>query len=194
MTAGALRFAFAMTSDAPGPARVGALKAQGASNLQYWVGQMATGGAHPSGNQTPGAIRHMVTCDLPAEATAGFAPADDLATWFGEQILPGDLATPFGAGGLLVNLMAIDDAHEEEFNDWYNTEHVARMKLVDGVLAARRFRAIDGAPRYAAFYHFTDPGVPRKPEWGQAAGTPWTARMQRYRSQNQRIAFTPISL
>ncbi len=36
----------------------------------------------------------------------------------GEQILPGNQAAPSGAGGLLVNAMNVDPAHEAEFNEW----------------------------------------------------------------------------
>ena len=39
----------------------------------------------------------------------------------GTQTLPGDEAAPDGAGGLLVNAMNVDPAHEAEFNEWYDT-------------------------------------------------------------------------
>src|SRR5262249_52431738 len=38
----------------------------------------------------------------------------------GEQILPSDQSAPTGAGGLLVNAMNVDPAHEAEFNEWYD--------------------------------------------------------------------------
>jgi hypothetical protein len=190
--ADALRFAFAMTTDASGPNGLEALTAPAGGALQHWVGRLATGGAHPSGVQDPGAMRRMVLADLPAAAPTGFAATGNLWSWFGEQILPGDQSTPQGAAELLVNVMSIDAAHEEEFNDWYDTEHIARMKLVEGVLAARRFRALGGStPTYAAFYHFAAAGMTRRPEWAKAAGTPWTARMQRFRTDNKRMLFTP---
>ena len=50
----------------------------------------------------------------------------------GEQILPGEQAAPSGAGGLLVNAMNVDPAHEAEFNEWYDHEHIPALAAVPG--------------------------------------------------------------
>src|SRR3546814_17738178 len=83
--------------------------------------------------------------------------------------------------------MNIDGAHEEEFNDWYDTEHVPRFRAVDGVLAARRFRASTSQPSYAAFYHLRDLDVVTGAQWREAATTPWSARVLTFRHDNLRI-------
>src|SRR5207237_5570108 len=59
----------------------------------------------------------------------------------GDQILPGDRLPPDDAGGFLLNAMNVEAAHEAEFNEWYNTEHIAALAAVPGVLCARRYRA-----------------------------------------------------
>jgi hypothetical protein len=70
-----------------------------------------------------------------------------------EQILPRDQAAPSGAGGLLVNAMNVDLAHEAEFNEWYDHEHIPALAKVPGTLCARRFRDRTGSHRYLALYH-----------------------------------------
>ncbi len=62
----------------------------------------------------------------------------------GEQTLPGDLVAPAGAGGLLVNAMNVDPAYEQEFNEWYDNEHIPALAAVPGTLCARRFRDMTG--------------------------------------------------
>lgn len=98
----------------------------------------------------------------------------------GEQIVPGDVAAPAGAGGLLVASMNVDPAAEHEFNEWYNSEHLPQLAAVPGVLCARRFRspAADAERRYLALYHLKGPEVSRSDAWQKAANTEWTARMR----------------
>ena len=98
----------------------------------------------------------------------------------GDQVLPGDVASPTGAGGLLVASMNVDPAAEHEFNEWYNTEHLPFLAAVPGVLTARRFRSDDPARerKYLALYHLESADVTKSDAWQKAAATPWTARMQ----------------
>lgn len=98
----------------------------------------------------------------------------------GEQLKPGDLVAPSGAGGLLVASMNVDPAAEAEFNEWYNAEHLPQLGAVPGVLAARRFRAAgEGIERqYLALYHLKDVSVSRSDAWSKAANTPWTERIR----------------
>ena len=119
-------------------------------------------------------------------ATAGLA-----GVWYGLQTLPGDAPAPTGAAGLLLNLMDVPPEHEDEFNDWYDTEHVPRFSAIEGVLLARRFRSDTASPRYAAFYHLTSLDVVASAAWRAAAPTPWTARMRSIRYNNRRLLFQP---
>jgi hypothetical protein len=105
----------------------------------------------------------------------------------GEQILPGDQAAPSGAGGLLVNAMNVDPAHEAEFNEWYDHEHIPALAAVPGCLAARRFRDNTGIHRYLALYHLKSPEVTTTDAWKAAAGTPWTARLRPHFRDHLRI-------
>lgn len=105
----------------------------------------------------------------------------------GEQTLPGDQPSPEGAGGLLLNAMNVDPAHEAEFNEWYDQEHIPLLSKVPGVLAARRFRDPSGSPRYVALYHLQTPDVTLSDAWKQAAGTPWTEKLRPHFRDHLRI-------
>ncbi|MDR3531209.1 MAG: hypothetical protein P4L90_11745 [Rhodopila sp.] len=98
----------------------------------------------------------------------------------GEQLLPGDLTAPAGAGALLVASMNVGAETEAEFTDWYNNEHLPQLCAVPGVLGGRRFRAtdIESERRYLSLYHLRDVGVSRSDAWAEAANTPWTERMR----------------
>ena len=148
-------------------------------------GQRWTGVRKAKPSDATGETVHLVLRDLPADAAQ-----DHAFTWFGDQILPGDLPSPDEARGMLLNMMDIPAEYETEFNEWYNEEHMVRLGAVDGAIRLRRFRAIVGAPRYLALYHLRDPAVVSQPAWAQAADSPWTRRMQRYRVNQTRIVFT----
>ena len=108
------------------------------------------------------------------------AIAKRILRFTGEQLVPGDLAAPGGAGGLLVASMNVDPAAEPEFNEWYNAEHLPQLGAVPGVLCARRYSSeeTDRERKYLALYHLTGPEVARSDAWKKAGGTPWTERMR----------------
>jgi hypothetical protein len=113
--------------------------------------------------------------------------ATRLLRFDGEQTLPGDLVAPAGAGGLLVNAMNVDPAHEAEFNEWYDHEHIPALAKVPGTVCARRYRDGKGTHRYLALYHLTSPDVPLTQAWKDAAGTPWSARLRPHFRDHLRI-------
>lgn len=91
-----------------------------------------------------------------------------------EQTLPGDQLSPDGAGGLLLLAMNVGSSVEDEFNRWYNTEHIPQLLAVHGVLAARRFRSTQGDHKYLAAYHVRSPAVVGSEAWVKAVDTRWT--------------------
>jgi hypothetical protein len=98
----------------------------------------------------------------------------------GAQLVPGDLAAPSGAAGLLIAAMNVAPAAQDEFTRWYNEEHLPRLAGVPGVLAARRYQAVDTASerRFVAVYHLEDVAVSRSEAWSNAANTEWSARLR----------------
>ena len=82
--------------------------------------------------------------------------------------------------GLLLAMMEPPPAMEEEFQDWYDTEHFPERATCEGFLTAHRFICIDGWPRYLALYDLADTDVLRGPAYARIAGerySPWTHRI-----------------
>ena len=59
-----------------------------------------------------------------------------------------------GAAALLAVSMNVDPAAEQEFNEWYNAEHLPQLGAVPGVLCARRFSSPE-AGRSGNTWRFT---------------------------------------
>ena len=82
--------------------------------------------------------------------------------------------------GLLFVTMQPPEGLEEEFNDWYDTEHVPERAGLPGFETARRFVCIEGWPRYLALYDLAEVGALHTPEYLAVAGdssSPWTKRV-----------------
>ncbi|GIS94505.1 MAG: hypothetical protein CM1200mP22_17420 [Dehalococcoidia bacterium] len=54
--------------------------------------------------------------------------------------------------GLLMIYSDVPAEHDEEFNRWYNEEHIPERLSIPGVLNAARYEAVQGGPRYLACY------------------------------------------
>jgi hypothetical protein len=63
--------------------------------------------------------------------------------------------------GLLMAWTDVDPAREDEFNRWYDEEHIGRLLAVPGFLSAGRYRALRGGPKYLAMYELEDHNVLR---------------------------------
>lgn len=82
--------------------------------------------------------------------------------------------------GFLMVMMEPPSTLEEEFNDWYDTEHVPERKAVAGFETATRFVCVAGWPRYVAFYDLRDAAVIDEPGYQAISGTrfsPWSKRI-----------------
>jgi hypothetical protein len=96
--------------------------------------------------------------------------------------------------GFLLVTMQPPPALEEEFNAWYDTEHLPERLAVPGFETALRFVCLDGHPRYLAMYDLANPEVLQTPEYLRVAfenSSPWTRRiLQRvrvYRASGRQI-------
>ena len=108
----------------------------------------------------------------------------------GVQTKPGAAVAPQGAGGMLINAMNVTPEGEDDFNAWYDEEHLAALSGVPGCLLARRYamgpNAV-GTHKYVAIYHLTDPDVTRGEAWAKAANTPWSERVRPHFRDRVRI-------
>ena len=82
--------------------------------------------------------------------------------------------------GLLLTMTEPPSAMDEEFNAWYDQEHLPERLGITGFRSARRWVA-DVAPgegRYLATYELDSPGVLRSPEYLARFQnqTPWSKR------------------
>ena len=67
----------------------------------------------------------------------------------------------------------------EEYNAWYDSEHLPRLVSVPGVLRARRYNAVTtNGPRYFTAYELMDKDAFESPAGLAARKTPWTAKMR----------------
>jgi hypothetical protein len=69
---------------------------------------------------------------------------------------------------------------EEEFNDWYDTEHLPERAGCPGFLTAQRYVCLDGWPRYLAFYDLETVQAVHAPAYRAFTGPnlgPWSRRV-----------------
>ncbi len=84
--------------------------------------------------------------------------------------------------GLLVTMTEPPPEMEEEFNAWYDTEHLPERLSIPGFLSAKRWVARDlnpGEGRYLATYELENPDVLNTPEYLAHVGdhlSPWSKR------------------
>jgi hypothetical protein len=99
--------------------------------------------------------------------------------------------------GLVFAQLDLPPAYEEEFNDWYDLEHIPQRLTLPGWRTARRGeRAISGqGPRYIALYDLDSLEVLNHELYRLSSGehrTPWTARMMRKSRTFTRQLFTQL--
>jgi hypothetical protein len=80
--------------------------------------------------------------------------------------------------GLLLVMIEIDPAFEDEFNRWYREEHYPERMACPGFLSGRRFLAVEGEPKYLAIYDLDSPAVLESEEYKKIAGpSEWAERL-----------------
>ncbi len=63
---------------------------------------------------------------------------------------------------ILVVMMEVDPAHEDDFNRWYNDEHLPERLEIPGYVSARRFKLEEGEGvlRYLCIWELQEDGSP----------------------------------
>ena len=96
--------------------------------------------------------------------------------------------------GFLLVLMDCPPTLEDEFNAWYDTEHIPERLAVPGFLTAIRYVCLDGHPKYLAMYDLErfdvlESAAYKKVGYGNAS--PWTkrvtSRVRVYRSAGDQV-------
>jgi hypothetical protein len=65
--------------------------------------------------------------------------------------------------GIFMVYVDIDAQHMQEFNKWYNEEHLPELLSVPGILSAARYEAVKGGPQYLACYELESVAVMQTP-------------------------------
>ncbi|MDR6873198.1 hypothetical protein J2Y55_004222 [Bosea sp. BE125] len=82
--------------------------------------------------------------------------------------------------GLLLVAMEPPAAFEEEFNDWYDSEHFPQRCGLPGFESASRWVCLSGWPRWLAIYDLNSVEALATPEYAAVSGgnsTPWSKRL-----------------
>lgn len=94
--------------------------------------------------------------------------------------------------GLLLVTMEPPPGMEEEFNDWYDNEHLPERAGLPGFETAMRFVCVTGWPRYLAVYDLAHIGVLDEQPYQDVSGdrfSPWSKRvLNRVRGQSRMAA------
>ncbi len=82
-------------------------------------------------------------------------------------------------GAVLLSQMQPGAEREDEFNEWYDREHVPARLTLPGFTGACRYIAVQGTPKYAVVYYMTGLDVLQQPPYQQLKQQPSerTARM-----------------
>src|SRR5437016_3654875 len=84
------------------------------------------------------------------------------------------------AKGILIAAMNIANAAEDEFHDWYDTEHLPERQRVPGFLACQRWIGAQDSKVSVATYDLDSIGVLQSPGYQAIGGvnlSPWSKRV-----------------
>jgi hypothetical protein len=81
--------------------------------------------------------------------------------------------------GIFLVYADIDPVYEDEFNAWYNTEHLPELLSLPGFLDAARYVAYKGVPKYLAVYELENAEALKSAEFQKwrANPSPWSRRI-----------------
>jgi hypothetical protein len=82
--------------------------------------------------------------------------------------------------GMLLVMMEPPAVLEDEFNDWYDTEHFPQRAALPGFTSASRWACIEGWPKWLALYDLESVDCLNSAAYLQVSGqngTPWSKRL-----------------
>src|SRR5580692_12031641 len=104
---------------------------------------------------------------LVSVSLSGSRRDDRAPTWQGKTMAAtlhrGDGNMAQKGRGIFMVYVDIDAQHVQEFNKWYNKEHLPELLSVPGILSAARYEAVKGGPQYLACYELESVAVMQTP-------------------------------
>ena len=79
--------------------------------------------------------------------------------------------------GLMIVWADVPADMEDDFNHWYNEEHLAELLSVPGVLSAARYEATKSGPKHMAVYELESPAVVETDAFKDRPRTEWGKRV-----------------
>tara|TARA_B100000315_G_scaffold76091_1_gene69657 strand:+ start:3219 stop:3878 length:660 start_codon:yes stop_codon:yes gene_type:complete len=79
--------------------------------------------------------------------------------------------------GLLMVFVDVPADKEEDFNRWYNEEHIPELLTIPGVLNAARYEAVKSGPKHLACYELENPAVVDSDGWTKRTRSEWALRV-----------------
>jgi len=79
--------------------------------------------------------------------------------------------------------------HEADLNAWYDTEHMPGLAACPGSVRARRFRNLDGSPRYHSCYDLALAETLGSEPWLAVRHTAWSDRVRPHFRNTKRTLF-----
>ena len=79
--------------------------------------------------------------------------------------------------GLMIVWADIPAEMEDDFNAWYNEEHLAELLSVPGILNAARYEATSSGPKHMAVYELESPAVIETDAFRNRPRTEWGKRV-----------------
>jgi hypothetical protein len=104
---------------------------------------------------------------------------------------------PLAGKGMLLTSMDIDPADDEDdFNRWYDREHLEERVAIDGFIEARRYVARTGSPKYLCLYSTQTIDALDSPAYRARLGQPtdWSkTTMAKFKNMIRAVARITIS-
>lgn len=103
-----------------------------------------------------------------------------------------------GAPWMYIVHTDIPDHIVDEYNAWYDKEHLPRCANIPGVLRARRYTSVactsgNPGPKYLTAYEMTGPDVWESPAAQVARKTPWTEKMRSLFTNTRRALYQLVA-
>ena len=98
--------------------------------------------------------------------------------------------------GMLLTAMDVDPADQQDFNRWYDREHLVERVAIDGFMEARRYEAINASPTYLSTYSTDTFEVLDSPAYRKALAnqTEWSkANISRFKNMLRAVGRLTVS-
>jgi len=83
--------------------------------------------------------------------------------------------------------------HEDDFNAWYEEEHLPGLASVPGTVRAARYAREAGVPRYYACYDLATLDTFESPAWLAVRGSDWSSRVRPSFRNTRRTMYRRVS-